>query len=273
MSFDINNNVAAYNAYQNLSMNQTAEQASLQKLSSGFRINKAADDAAGLSIAEELQAQVGGFQVATQNAQGAINLVQTADGALNETQAILQRVRDLAVQASNGTNDATAISAAQSEVTQSLAEIDRIASATVFGSLSLLNAATTSQNSFTFQVGASGASFNQITVAVSGTGTANLGVSGLTVGGTGAIATVDAAITYISNVRSTLGAYQNRLQHTVNNLGVAVQNLSASESQIKDTDMAAEMVNFSKEQILVQAGTAMLAQANQAPQSVLRLFQ
>lgn len=275
MSFYINNNISAFNAYRNLSINQDNLQSSLEKLSSGFRINKAADDAAGLSISEELRSQVSGFQVASANAQNGISLVQTAEGALNETAAILHRVRDLAVQSANGTNDATAVAAAQSEVTQALSEIDRIAQATVFGSTTLLAAATTTQTSFTFQVGASGASVNQITVALSGSGTANLGITGLTVGvgNTASIATVDAAISYVSSLRSNLGSYQNRLQHTVTNLGVTVQNLSASEGRIRDTDMAAEMVNYSKDQILVQAGTAMLAQANQAPNSVMRLFQ
>jgi flagellin len=271
MGLRINNNIAAFNAYRNLNITSDEMASSLEKLSSGFRINRAADDAAGLSISENLRSQVSGFKVATRNAQDAVSLVQTAEGALNETEALLHRMRDLAVQSANGTNDTAAVNAAQAEVNQSLAEIDRIGNATVYGNLNLLSANAT----FTFQVGASGAGANQIAVAVSAALSTSLGVNGVTVGAgfTSSISTIDAAISYVSSLRSNLGAYQNRFQHTIANLGVSVENLSAAESRIRDTDMASEMVNFTRTQILSQAGTAMLAQANSSSSSVLKLLQ
>jgi flagellin len=247
---------------------------SLEKLSSGFRINRAADDAAGLSISEKLRSQIGGFQQASQNAQDGISMLQTGEGALNETTAILQRVRDLAVQAANGTQDTESRTAANNEVSASLSEIDRVATATKYGSTSLLSA----NASFTFQVGNSSASSDQIGVSVTAmdTSSGGLKLSGLSIStaasAQAALASIDYAISTVSAQRSAFGAVQNRLQHTVANLGVAVENLSASESRIRDVDMASEMVNFTKNQILSQAGTAMLAQANQAPQSVLSLL-
>jgi len=274
MGLQINTNIGAMNAYRHLSDTQNAMSSSLEKLSSGFRINRAADDAAGLSISEKLRAQIGGFQQASQNAQDGISMLQTGEGALNETTAILQRVRDLAVQAANGTQDTESRTAANNEVTASLAEIDRISTATKYGSTSLLS----SNQSFTFQVGNSNAASDQIAVTVTAmnTGSAALALSGLSIStaasAQAALASIDYAISTVSAQRSTFGAAQNRLQHTVANLGVAVENLSASESRIRDVDMASEMVNFTKNQILTQAGTAMLAQANQAPQGVLSLL-
>jgi flagellin len=209
-----------------------------------------------------------------QNAQDGISMLQTAEGALNETTALLQRVRQLAVQAANGTQDTESRTAANNEVTASLAEIDRISTATKYGSTALLNA----NQSFTFQVGNSSAATDQIGVAVTAmnTGSASLNLSGLSISSAAsaqaALASIDYAISTVSTQRSSFGAVQNRLQHTVANLGVAVENLSASESRIRDVDMASEMVKFTKDQILSQAGTAMLAQANQAPQSVLSLL-
>jgi flagellin len=272
MGLRINQNVAAFNAYRNLSVTDGQMARSLEKLSSGFRINRAADDAAGLSISENLRSKVGGFKVAMRNAQDAISLVQTAEGALNEVHSLLQRVRDLAVQSANtGANDSDSRTAAQTEVTAALAEIDRIAQATVYGSKQLL---LTDSTSFTFQVGASGEAFNQLSVTINSMTTAGLSINSLSVssGGTAAIATVDAAIAEVSTQRSNLGAVQNRLEHTLTNLGVSVENLAASESRIRDTDMALEMTEFTRAQILSQAGTAMLAQANAAPQSVLALL-
>jgi len=272
MGLRINQNIAAFNAYRNLSVTDGQMSKSLEKLSSGFRINRAADDAAGLSISENLRSKVGGFKVAQRNAQDGVSLVQTAEGALNEVHSLLQRVRDLAVQSANtGANDQASRDAAQTEVTAALAEIDRVANATVYGSKQLLN---TNGASFQFQVGADGASFNQISVTINSMTTAGLSLNTLDVssGGTTAIATIDQAITTVSTQRANLGAVQNRLEHTLNNLGVAVENLAASESRIRDTDMASEMVNFTRSQILSQAGTSMLAQANQAPQSVLSLL-
>src|SRR3989440_811782 len=276
MGLRINQNVEAMNAYRHLTETQGSLSNSLEKLSSGFRINRAADDAAGLSISEKLRAQVGGFKVAMQNAQDGISMLQTGEGALNETTSLLQRVRALAVQAANGTQDTESRTAANNEVAASLAEIDRIGTATKYGSISLL---TTAQ-SFTFQVGNSNAGTDTISVSVSAMNTASTGgglaLSGLSIASAAsaqaALASIDYAISTVSAQRSSFGAVQNRLEHTVANLGVANENLSASGSRIRDVDMASEMVNFTKNQILSQAGTAMLAQANQAPQSVLSLL-
>jgi flagellin len=274
MGLRINQNISAMNSYRNLSNTQDALSSSLEKLSSGFRINKAADDAAGLSISENLRSQVGGLKVASRNAQDGINVVQTADGALGETTSILQRMRDLAVQAANsGSQDTNAQTAANTEVTQLKSELDRIASTTKFGSQALLNGSF----SGTFQVGAYATSADQISVSISAMGVSGLGVSAITlIGGSNAasaISTIDAAIQTVNAQRATLGATQNRFQHTINNLSVSVENLSASESQIRDTDMAAEMTNYNRANILQQAGTAMLSHANQANQSVLSLLQ
>jgi len=393
MGLRINQNISAFSAYRNLSVTQDQMASSLEKLSSGFRINRAADDAAGLVISENLRAQVGGLQQATRNAQDGINVVQTAEGALNEVQAILQRMRDLAVQSANtGSNDTTARNAAQSEVTSLAAELDRISASTKFGNQNLLDGtygtsyATTGTNldlttplvvaggtndsfkvtvgatqvtatvaagtysttaslqsavsqalkaalsgagldpnvvtvsapnpgnngvtnvkfqssgAFTltagtndvlaalhvaagagssagsggvFQVGANNVNTDQISVSISAVTASALSVNALDMvnNASAAITTVDSALASISTTRADLGAKQNRFQHTINNLNVAVQNLSASESQIRDTDMAAEMVHFTRDQILTQAGTAMLAQANAAPQTVLKLLQ
>jgi flagellin len=272
----INQNIEAQNSYRNLTSTEGQLSKSLERLSSGMRINRAADDAAGLSISENLKSQVNGFKTASKNAQDGISLLQTAEGALNETTNLLQRIRDLTVQASNvGANDQSARDAIGKEVTQALNEIDRISQATVFGSKNLLDGSET--GGFTFHVGYNGASYNQLNVAIGGMSSAALGLANLTASVTGtnaasALASIDAAITFVSTTRSDIGAYQNRLESTIANLGVAVENLSASESRIKDTDMAEEMTNFSKLQILQQAGTAMLGQANQLPQGVLSLL-
>jgi flagellin len=278
MGLRINNNTEATNAYRNLNNTQSSLSKSLERLSSGLRINRAADDAAGLSISENLKSQVNGFKVATSNAQDGISLIQTAEGALNETTNLLQRVRDLTVQASNtGANDQAARDAIGREVTQSLNEIDRIASATVYGSKSLLDGSSSA--GFTFHVGFDGGSYNAINVTVGKMSSASLGlvtatVVGAITGGTASaqLTNIDAALKSVTKTRSDLGSYQNRLESTISNLGVAVENLSASQSRIRDTDMAAEMTNFSKQQILQQAGTAMLAQANQLPNGVLSLL-
>ena len=385
MGLRINQNIMAFSAYRNLSVTDGQLSKSLEKLSSGFRINRAADDAAGLVISEGLRSQVNGLKVATRNAQDGISVVQTAEGALNEVHAILQRMRDLAVQAANtGSNDANATAAAQTEVSALKSELDRISSSTKFGTMNLLdgtfgaaysktgsginfgsgvavvngtndeftvdvgagavtvdvaagtysttsdlqdalNAALTAasittvtavvtdtagvvkvgfQSSATFtlgagtndvladlggtagaaaqtgtggvfQVGANNSASDQISVAINAVSSAALGVGGVDVQAAAAtaITTIDTAISSVSTQRATLGAYQNRFEHTIANLNVATENLSASESRIRDTDMAQEMVQFTRSQILLQAGTAMLAQANQVPQSVLKLLQ
>jgi len=285
MGLRINNNIAAQNAYRNLSVTDGQMGKSLEKLSSGYRINRAADDAAGLSISEGLRSQIGGLKVAVRNAQDGISVVQTAEGALTETHSILQRMRDLSVQASStGSQDSDARSAAQTEFSQLGEELNRIATTTAFGGQKLLDVASTSYVG-TFQVGANGSSSDQIAVnlstaafgsgsALSGFDAAGLGVGSLdlTSAGTAAIDSIDTAIKGVSTARATLGAYQNRFEHTINNLNVAVENLSASESRIRDTDMAQEMVSFTRSQILTQAGTSMLSQANQASQNVLSLL-
>jgi flagellin len=403
MGLRINQNIAAMNAYRNLSVTSGQMEKSLERLSSGFRINRAADDAAGLSISEGLRSQIGGLKVAVRNSQDAISVVQTAEGALTETTSILQRMRDLAVQAANGgSQDAKAQAAAQTEFTQLQGELDRIAKTTSFGGQKLLDVGVSGSTGYSgaFQVGANNTTDDRISVALDATafGTAvaaaaatagvaaGAGAAGaVTTGGTlsiavdggtavdvtiadgdaaatvvtsintalGATATaalnggvleitsattgatssveivsasgagnsiladldiavgtatgdaavigtatgfdtaglkvdtasltstanarsaidfVDNAISNVSTARAQLGAFQNRFEHTINNLNVAVENLSASESRIRDTDMASEMVQFTRSQILSQAGTAMLAQANSAPQGVLQLL-
>jgi flagellin len=375
MGLRINQNIAAMNAYRNLSVTDGQMAKSLEKLSSGFRINRAADDAAGLSISEGLRSQIGGLKVAVRNAQDGVNVVQTADGALNESTAILQRMRDLAVQSSNDTNDTNSRSAINAEATALKSELDRIADKTTFNNVKLLDGsfsnksfqvgyaagdtisvsisstgtagaqstwanggaalaggavtftqgagntvttgaltASTDANNIATQLNAdanfkavytasvdskgglvvtakSGANTNTITTDAGLTGThtdvapvagsagfssANLGVSSIDLStqatASSAISAIDSAIKGVSSARGNLGALQNRFEHTVNNLNVTVENLSASESQIRDTDMAQEMTQFTRAQILQQAGTSMLAQANSSQQSVLKLL-
>jgi flagellin len=272
MGLRINQNIAAFNAYRNLSVTDMQMNKSLEKLSSGFRINRAADDAAGLAISEGLRAQVGGLKVAVRNAQDGVSVVQTAEGALTETHTILQRMRDLAVQASNdGSQDTNAKADADSEYQALALELDDIANKTQFGQTKLLDG----NFSKAFQVGAN--SGDTLTVSISAMDSATIltSVGDLTTAtnATTALGNIDTAIQTVSTERASLGANQNRLEHKINNLNVAVENLSASESRIRDTDMAQEMVSFTRSQILSQAGTAMLAQANQQPQQVLKLLQ
>jgi flagellin len=272
MGLRINQNIAAMNAYRNLSVTDGQMAKSLEKLSSGFRINRAADDAAGLAISEGLRSQVGGLKVAVRNAQDGVSVVQTAEGALTEVHSILQRVRDLSVQASNdGSQNTTSKAAIQSEITALGSALTDIANRTAFNGKALLDGTNAT---LTFQVGAGGA--DQVGVDLTDITAVATAVSAMDVttlaGATGAIAAADTQINTVSTARANLGAAQNRLEHTINSLNVAVENLSASESRIRDTDMAEEMVSFTRAQILSQAGTAMLSQANQAPQSVLSLL-
>jgi flagellin len=370
MSMRINTNVAAMNAYRNLAVTEGSLSKSLEKLSSGFRINRAADDAAGLAISEGLRSQVGGLKVAVRNAQDGISVVQTAEGALTEVHSILQRMRDLAVQGANDTNNSEARAAIGEEATQLQAELGRIADSTNFNGTKLLDGTATTLN---FQVGANGDANSRIAVDLTtadvsavadalttqsrgvlnvntsdvvagdeltfGNGTTTVAYTAVAgdvtslgnlvknlnadddfaqsftasvtadgqlqvvskAGGTvtaasdgdgfgavtassgaisfashtsaqSALTTIDDQIKTVSTARANLGAVQNRFEHTIKNLNVAVENLSASESRIRDTDMASEMVSFTKNQILSQAGTAMLAQANQASQGVLSLL-
>ena len=265
MSLRVNTNIAAMNAYRNLTVTEGNLGKSLEKLSSGFRINRAADDAAGLVNSESLRSQVGGLKVAARNAQDGISVAQTAEGALNEVTSILQRMRDLSVQRANsGGNSATANSAIDQEYSALASEVSRIGTSTTFNGNTLLSGSY----SGSFQIGANAG--ESVTLDLSA---ANLGTVATSLGTTASsLASVDAAITTVSTARGGLGAFQNRLEHTIANLGVATENLSASESRIRDTDMAQEMTTFSKNQILQQAGTAMLVQANQSSQGVLSLL-
>ncbi len=272
----INNNVMAFNANRNLQGSNGRLGKSLEKLSSGFRINRAGDDAAGLVISQKLRAEVSGLKQATRNSQDGISLVQTAEGALGEVHTMLNRMRDLSVQAANDTNDTSARTAIKSEIDALVSEIGRIGTDTTFGGAQIFSA-----TGLNFQVGSEGASGNAISVTVGVLTTASVGadasaINALTVdthaNARTSIEAIDTAIASVSKSRGSLGATQNRLESTVRNLQVTSENLAASESRIRDTDMAQEMVNFTKSQILQQAGTAMLGQANQIPQSVLRLL-
>jgi flagellin len=268
MSLRVNTNIAAMNAYRNLTVTEGQMNKSLEKLSSGFRINRAADDAAGLVNSESLRSQVGGLKVASRNAQDGISVAQTAEGALNEVHSILQRMRDLSVQRANaGGNSSTANTAIDSEYAALASEVSRIGTSTEFNGNKLLDG-TYNAAKGTFQVGANAG--DTVTLDLSAV---DLTAVSTALGATAtSIAAVDTAISTVSAGRGDLGAFQNRLEHTVANLGVAVENLSASESRIRDTDMAQEMTAFSRNQILNQAGTAMLAQANQSSQGVLSLL-
>ncbi len=273
----INQNVAAFNAYRNLAVTTSQLSKSLEKLSSGFRINRAADDAAGLVKSESLRAEIGGTRQAVQNAQDGISFVQTAEGALNEVHAILQRMRDLAVSAANtATTDG---SSQQAEIDELLAELSAIGSRTTFAGSQVFQ--DYSVSNLVFHVGPGSGANHQLVIAddlqIDTTGAAgvfsvDLTAIDVTTDAETAIATLDTAIADVSSVRATLGATQNRLEHVIANLNVALENLSASESRIRDTDMALEMVSFTRHQIMLQAGTAMLAQANAVPQSVFQLL-
>jgi flagellin len=264
MGLRVNNNIAAFNAYRNLSATDGAMGKSLEKLSSGLRINRAADDAAGLAISEGLRSQIGGLKVGARNAQDGISLAQTAEGALTEVHSMLQRMNDLAVQYANGTQSTDSQAAIEAEFTELTGEVTRIQANTKFNGITLFGG-----TDLAFQTGFAEADAITITGA---TALADFtgGISGLTAAG-GSDA-VQAQITAVSTQRAALGAIQNRFEHTLNNVNVAVENLSASESRIRDTDMAQEMVSFTRSQILSQAGTAMLAQANQSSQGVLSLL-
>lgn len=268
----INNNIMAMNAYRQLGINNTQLAKSVEKLSSGLRINRAGDDAAGLSISEKMRAQIRGLQQASRNAQDGISLIQTAEGALNEVHSILQRMRELAVQAANGTYNSDDLNSIQKEIDELVKEINHIAQSTDFNGIKVLS----STNSVTFQIGYTYSTIDQLALNLSTiqSDATTLGVNSLslTSNATGAISALDAAIKQVSSARSYLGANQNRLEHIIANLDTTAENMQASESRIRDVDMAREMMNFTKLNILNQAATAMLAQANQLPQAVLQLL-
>ena len=276
MGFTIATNVSSLNAMRNLTLNQSAQAKSVERLSSGLRINRAADDAAGLSISEGLKNQVSGLQVAGRNAQDGISLIQTAEGALTEVHNIMNRMRDLAVQSSNDTNNEASRTAIQSEVTALSSELTRISTSTNFNGIKLLNnSAGATPGTLKIQVGADASDTIDITLADVATTLGTLGTPAVNTqgGATTAITNLDTAIADISSKRATLGAQQNRLESTARTIAVSVENLSSANSRIRDTDMAQEMGNFTKSQILSQAATAMLAQANQMNSGVMQLLQ
>ena len=267
MSLRIQTNVEALNAHRNLVNVNDSVSKSMERLSSGYRINRASDDAAGLAISEKMRAQISGLGQDQRNIQDGVSLVQTAEGALNTVHSMLQRVRELAVQFKNGTLSASNQSAIQSEVAQLASEIERIGTTTQFNGICLLNNTST----VSFQVGANDG--ETISVAMISLGaTVSNSYFNLTPSGTADISEIDNAIDAVSTQRAALGAVQNRLEYSLDNVGIYQENLVSAESRIRDVDTAAETVQLTKNQILTQAGTAMLAQANQAGQGVLSLL-
>lgn len=276
MGLRIYNNVEAQSAHRQLqNTNQNLGKA-MERLSSGLRINRAGDDAAGLAVSEVMRSKIRGMTVAGRNAQDGVSLVQVADAALGTVTEMLQRVRDLAVQAANGTlNDSQRLNL-DKEVQNILQEVGRVGSDTEFNGVKILaGSVATAASAVTLQIGADGG--QNIGFTISTISTADLGIVGLAVStqasASAAIASLDSAISTLNTQRANMGAIQNRLEQTINRLGVTAENLQAAESRIRDADMAAEMIFFTKNQILQQSGTAMLSQANQAPQSVLQLLQ
>lgn len=273
----INHNLNAMNAHRNMGINTGNAAKSMEKLSSGLRINRAGDDAAGLSISEKMRAQIRGLDQASRNAQDGISLIQTAEGALNETQSILQRMRELAVQASNDTNVTVDRTAIQQELTSLTSEVNRIAKTTQFNEKNLLNGDLATSGA-KLQIGANASTNLTLEVKISNMDAASLTITSTSVSvasntaATTSITNINNAIKAVSTQRSKLGAYQNRLEHTIANLDNASENLQAAESRVRDVDMAKEMMNFSKNNILQQAAQSMLSQANQAPQGVLNLL-
>jgi flagellin len=269
MSLRIQNNVEAFNAHRNLQMTESGVAKSMERLSSGYRINRAADDAAGLAISERLRGQIGGLDQSQRNVQDAVSLVQTAEGSLTEVHAMLQRVRELAVQFKNGSLSSADRVAIQSEVNQLSSEIERIGSSAEFNGIKLLNAAQT----ISFQVGAQdGQTITVATISLGSSTGVGTNYVLLSSASNSDISEIDAAIDNVSATRAQFGAVQNRLEYTLQNAAIYQENLTSSESRIRDVDMAAEMVNFTKLQILQNAGTSMLAQANQSSQGVLSLL-
>ncbi len=289
----IQHNIAANNAYRNLSANASNGQKNLEKLSSGYRINRSADDAAGLAISEQMRSKINGLDQATANASDAIGLIQTAEGALTETHSMLQRMVTLATQSANGTYNSTARGAITAEVTALKEELNRIASTTDYNGVKPLNtgnapgaaaaatgtpgpggAAAPAAGGIVVQIGPTAG--ETLTIATAKMGSTALGVNAVDVStvskANSAITTINKAINSVSTHRAKLGASQNRLEHTINNLKTTNENMTAAESRIRDTDMAKEMAAFTKNNILNQAAQSMLSQANQQPQGVLSLL-
>lgn len=270
----IQHNIAALNAHRQLTTNNNATAKSLEKLSSGYRINRAGDDAAGLAISEKMRAQITGLSTAQKNANDGISLIQTAEGALTEVHSMLNRMVEIATQAANGVyDDLTDRPNLNAEMTSLKDEIDRISSTTDFNKKQLLDGTFNNK----LQIGTDNAQTNQLSVKIDAMDTTGIGVNNVSLASItdaqSAIDTINDAINTVSTQRGNLGALQNRLEHTVNNLGATEENITASESRIRDVDMAKEMMSYTKNNILVQASQSMLAQANQQPQGVLQLLQ
>jgi flagellin len=271
MSLIVNNNAAAFNAHRNLIGTDRALKMSIEHLSSGLRVNSAADDPSGLVISEQMRAQADGLAQAIKNGHDGTNLVKTAEAALNEVHSLLRQMRTLAVHAANsGVNSDEAVAADQAQLDKAVESITRISDTTRFNGKQLLDG---TYSSMTFQIGAN--STDTVSVSITSMSATALSITGLTLStdAAAAIATIDDAITTVSTARSELGSIQkNTLETTINSLSVAEENIRSSESSIRDADIAAEMVTFTRNNIMLQAGTAMLAQANAAPQSVLQLL-
>lgn len=268
----INHNMNALNAHRNMGVNNTSAGKSMEKLSSGLRINRAGDDAAGLAISEKMRGQIRGLEQASRNSQDGISLIQTAEGGLNETQNILQRMRELSVQGANDTNVTVDRAAIQTELSALTEEITRIADQTEFNNQRVLSTGTT----VSIQVGANSGQIIKVDIKAMSAGALGLDDTNVSVGtptlSNDLTDALDEALKNVSTERAQLGAYQNRLEHTIANVNNTAENLTAAESRVRDVDMAKEMMTFSKSNILNQAAQAMLAQANQQPQNVLQLL-
>ncbi len=290
----IQHNITALNAHRNLTNNNSSVGKNLEKLSSGYKINRAGDDAAGLAISEKMRAQITGLETATKNAEDGVALVQTAEGALTEVHSMLNRMVALATQSANGTYSSTNRNEMQKEIEQLNDEINRISQSANFNGMTLFSGSlVTNGGGITLHVGETSQTYNQLKISLTLMNTSTIGgTAGTSMGaanvGTSSVANisitsaasarkaidiVNNAIDQISSMRSTFGALQNRLEHTINNLGVQTENITSAESRIRDVDMAKEMMAYTKNNILVQASQAMLAQANQVPQGVLQLLQ
>lgn len=271
----INTNVSAMTTLRYLNEATDAKSSSLTKLSSGSRINSASDDAAGLAVSEKMKAQIGGIEQAENNAQDGVSLVQTAEGAMSETQSILDRMRDLAVESANGTLTTSDRESINDEFSQLTSEINRLSNSTTFNTQNLISGTAT--NSFTFQIGANTTADDRITVTISAMGTTALGINSVSILSAGdavkAISAIDHALTTVSGARATLGAVENRLSYAISNLETSDENTSEANSRIRDVDMAQEMTEYTKENILTQAATTMLSQANSMPSTALTLLQ
>ena len=277
MSLSINTNVASLNAQRNLSVSQSQLNKSMQRLSSGLRINSASDDSAGLSISENLRGQIRSQSQATRNANDGVSMIQTAEGALNETSAILIRMRELAQQSSTGTIGSTERGYIQNEFSKLTSEIDRISATTEFNGTQLLNG-NISSSGVEFQIGTRNTGNDRISLSVGKMDSSSMGLGSSVkvdsaAGSQAALTAIDTAIASVSSTRGDLGATQNRLQSTINNLQVAMENTSSAESRIRDVDVASETAIMTRNNILTQAGTAILSQANQSPQLALKLLQ